>query len=53
LFKIRHREQKNRNRLKNMTKTEYKEAPEENNLNFSVLQISNKIHLRAKKVDLA
>lgn len=40
LLKKRHREQKNLNRLKNMTKTEYKdinEAPEENNFIFSVL----------------
>jgi len=40
--------------LKNMTKTEYKdiyEAPEENNLNFSVL--INTPNLRAKKVDSA
>jgi len=39
---------KNRNRLQNMTKTEYKyinKAPEENNFNFSVLW--------AIKVDLA
>ncbi len=39
-LKQRHRQQKNPNRLKNMTKTEYKdinEAPEENNLIFSVL----------------
>jgi len=40
LFKKRNREQKNLNRLKNMTKTEYKdinEAPEVNNFIFSVL----------------
>jgi len=40
LFKKRNREQKNLNRLKNMTKTEFKdinEAPEENNFHFSVL----------------
>jgi len=40
LFKKRHREQKNLNRLKNMTKTEIKdinEAPEENNFFFSVI----------------
>jgi len=40
LFKKRNREPKNLNRLKNMTKTEYKDinkAPEENNFIFSVL----------------
>jgi len=42
LFKKRHREQKNLNRLKKMTNTEYKdinEAPDENNFNFSVPNI--------------
>jgi len=52
LFKIHHKEQKNWNRLQNMTKTEYKdinEAPEENNLNFSVLINTPIIQQRAKQ----
>jgi len=52
LLKKCHREQKkNLNRLKNMTKTEYKdinELPEENNFIFSVL-----INTPNKKVDFA
>jgi len=47
-----HREQKKMNRLKNMTKTEYKyinEAPEENNFNFSVLINTSNIQQHAFK----
>ena len=52
MFTKRHRELKNRNRLKNKAKTEYKdtnETPEETNFKFSVLLNTPNIQQNAFK----